>query len=74
MKIIAVNGEKFDADQLKAAITAAKDGKAPIEVLVQNLDTFTTLKIDYHEGLKYPQLQRLSGVPDRIGEIVKAKK
>ena len=74
MKLIAVNGEKYDADQLKAAITAAKAASAPIELLVQNLDTFMTLKVDYHGGLKYPHLQRSADTPDRIADIVKPKK
>ncbi|MDB5986256.1 MAG: hypothetical protein JWR16_1309 [Nevskia sp.] len=74
MKLIAVNGEKFDGDRLKAAITAAKIGTAPIELLVQNLDSFSTVKVDYHDGLKYPQLQRVNDTPDRLADITKPKK
>jgi hypothetical protein len=80
MNIVAVNGEKFDAgspELLKDAIKAAADprtGKAPIELLVQNLDSFSTIKLDYHGGLKYPHLTRVASVPDRLGEIAAARK
>ena len=79
MKLVAVNGEKFDPgmpDLLKSAIKAAADpktGKAPIELLVQNLDYFSTVKLDYHGGLRYPHLTRLAAVPDRLDEIAAAR-
>jgi predicted metalloprotease with PDZ domain len=73
LKIIAVNGDKYTADILKDAITAAKGTTAPIELLVQNGDTFSTVKVNYHGGLRYPRLQRVEGSPDRIGDIVKAR-
>ncbi len=80
MKLVAVNGEKFDGgspELLKNAIKAAADpktGKAPIELLVQNLDYFSTIKLDYHGGLKYPHLTRVASAPDRLDEIAAARK
>lgn len=74
MKLVAVDGEKFDADRLKETVAATRDNPAPIELLVQNLDSFITVKVDYHGGAKYPRLERIEGAPDRIGAIVKAKK
>ncbi|SFW75815.1 Predicted metalloprotease, contains C-terminal PDZ domain [Luteibacter sp. UNCMF366Tsu5.1] len=73
MHIVAVNNKEFDGDALKDAVTAAKTDKAPIELLVKNFDQYKTIKIDYHEGLKYPHLERVSGKPDWIGELYKAK-
>ena len=78
--------EKFSAltefdggslELLKNAIKAAADpktGKAPIELLVQNLDYFSTIKLDYHGGLKYPHLTRVASAPDRLDEIAAARK
>jgi predicted metalloprotease with PDZ domain len=74
MKLIAINDEAYDADLLKEAIKSAKTGKEAIRLLVQNLDTFSTVTIDYHDGPKYPRLIRDSGAPDRLGEIIRAKK
>lgn len=72
MTLVAVDGEAYDADRLKAAITAAKGAKQPIELLVKNLDYYFTVKLDYHDGLKYPHLQRVDATPDRLSAIVKA--
>ncbi len=74
MKIIAVDGEAYTADQLKEAIKSAQAGKQPIELLIQSGEAFRTIKIDYHDGLKYPRLVRNSGTPDRLSEIVRAQK
>lgn len=74
MKLIAINDEAYDADQFRETIKAAKTGKEPIRLLVQNVDTFTTVTIDYHGGAKYPRLVRDSGTPDRLGDIIRAKK
>jgi predicted metalloprotease with PDZ domain len=56
-KILAVNGIGYDADVLKKAITAAKDG-TPLELLFQRGDRFQTVRIDYRGGLRWPWLER----------------
>ncbi len=56
-KLLAVNGITYSADDLKAAITAAKSG-APLELLVQRGDKFQTVKLDYKGGLKWPWVER----------------
>jgi predicted metalloprotease with PDZ domain len=75
MSVVAVNGKDYSADALKDAVTAAaKDGKAPIELLVKNVDVFSTARIDYHGGLKYPHLERIAGSTDRLDDILAARK
>ncbi|MBS0481691.1 MAG: M61 family metallopeptidase [Proteobacteria bacterium] len=56
-KILAVNGETYDADALRKAVTAAKSGGA-LELLTQRGDRFQTYRIDYKGGLRYPWLKR----------------
>lgn len=74
MKVIAVNGKEYSADAMKdAVIAAAKDKNQPLELLVKNFDEYKTLRIDYHDGLKYPHLERIAGKPDRLGELLKAR-
>lgn len=72
--IIAVNGQAYDGDVLGDAIKAAKDGKAPIELMVKEFDRYRTVKIDYHDGLRYPHLQRIEGKPDYLTPIFATKK
>ena len=71
-RILAVDGIAYDADRLKAAITAAKDGR-PISLLVKNGDHFQTIAITYKGGLRYPRLERIAGTPDLLSEIYRAK-
>ncbi len=69
-QIIAVNGIAFDADQLKSAIKDANKTGAAIELLVKNGDRFRTVKIDYHDGLRYPHLEREGSAPGRLDQIL----
>ena len=71
MKVIAINGRRYTATVLKAAVRAAQGSTEPIEVLAENGQFFTTYSIDYHEGLKNPHLERVSDQPDILGDILK---
>jgi len=73
MTVVAVNGHDYDADALKDAVTAAeKDRNQPVELLVKNFDEYKTVRIDYHDGLKYPHLVRDTGKPDTLDALLKA--
>jgi predicted metalloprotease with PDZ domain len=74
MSIVAVNGHDYSSDDLREAVTAAaKDKSQPIELLVKNFDEYKTLRIDYHDGLKYPHLVRDTSRPDTLGTLLKAR-
>jgi predicted metalloprotease with PDZ domain len=70
MQIIAVNGRQYAASLLGDAITAAKGTTAPIEFIVENTGYFKTVKLDYHDGLRFPHLERVDGTPDYLDEIL----
>ncbi|MEY2149998.1 MULTISPECIES: M61 family metallopeptidase [Rhodanobacter] len=73
MSIVAVNGHDYSSDDLRDAVTAAaKDKSQPIELLVKNFDEYKTIRIDYHDGLKYPHLVRDTRKPDTLGPLLKA--
>ena len=71
MKVIAVNGREYSADVLRAAIKAAKGTSEPLELLTENGEFYKTYKVDYHEGLKYPHLERDASKPDLLSDIMK---
>jgi predicted metalloprotease with PDZ domain len=71
--VLAVNGRAYKAELLRSAITAAKADSKPIELLVKHGQHYRTVALDYHEGLKYPRLERIEGTPDRLETILKAK-
>ncbi len=70
-KIIAVNGHIFSAEALHAAIRGAKGNSEPIHLIVQ-ADAFVSMAdIDYHDGERYPVLERVDGGPDYLDDITK---
>ena len=73
LDIVAVNGQDFSIERLKDAVGEAKGAKAPITLLVKNQDVYSSYRVDYHGGLKYPHLVRAQG-KDLIGEIAAPRK
>jgi predicted metalloprotease with PDZ domain len=73
MKLIAVNGRKFSGDILRDALRAGKFVKEPLELLVENGEFYSTLRVDYHGGERYPHLERDGAKADVLGEMIKAR-
>ncbi|HKZ10806.1 MAG TPA: peptidase M61 [Rhodanobacteraceae bacterium] len=73
-EVVAVNGQDYKASVLKQAITAAKDSKRPIELLIKYQGDYTTVPVDYHGGLQYPHLERIKGTPDYLSQIIAPRK
>ena len=75
MKIVAINGEGFDGDVMADVVKADAAGKQKptIELLVQNQDYFSTIRINYQGGAKYPRLERIEGKADLLGLISGAR-
>jgi predicted metalloprotease with PDZ domain len=74
MLLVAVNGTRYSDETLKQAIQAAKGQSQPIELLLRSGGTFLTVQVDYHGGLSYPHLQRLDNAPDRLSQIIAARR
>ncbi|NHZ40671.1 M61 family metallopeptidase [Massilia aquatica] len=72
--IVAVNNRTYKPEVLKAAVKAARDGKAPIELLVRKGSNFRTVALDYHGGLRYPRLERIPGSKDRLDAILQPRR
>jgi predicted metalloprotease with PDZ domain len=70
-KLVAVNGHAFTGDVLRQAIRGAKGKTEPIELIVSNDDEFRIVHLDYHDGEKYPRLERVQGTTDLLDEILK---
>lgn len=74
MKLLAVNGRHYSADRLRTAVKQAKTKAtpaAPIEFIVENGEFFKTCAIDYHDGERYPHLERDPKKPDLLEQILK---
>ena len=72
--LLAINGAAYSADVLKDAIRSAKGTKLPIELIVKSGDRYRVLALDYHEGLRYPHLEREASAPARLDDILAARK
>ena len=73
MKLVAVNGRKYSADTLDAAIAAAQASHQPIELLVEHTDFYRTLKIEYYDGAREPHLTRSNAGADTLSQVLKAR-
>ena len=71
MKIIGVNHHAFSIEAVREAIRAAKRSSAPIELLAQNGGSLKTYSINYHDGERYPHLERDPARPDLLAQIIK---
>ena len=70
MKVIAINGRAFTPALLRAAIKEAV-GKGPaLEFIVENTGYYKVIRLDYHDGEKYPDLQRVEGTPTRLDDVL----
>lgn len=73
-QIVAVNGRTYSATRLERAIVTAQRDHSPIEFLLRQDDHYRSVQIDYHDGLRYPHLQRIDGSRDWLTPILKARR
>lgn len=72
--LVAVNGRAYKPELLRAAVTAAKTSREAIQLLIKKGNLYQTVALDYHDGLKYPRLERIDGTPDRLDAILQPLK
>jgi predicted metalloprotease with PDZ domain len=71
--ILSVNDSSYAPERLLEAIRNNRSGGNPIRLLVNNRDRKRALTIDYRGGLRFPRLERVGGVPDRLSALLKAR-
>jgi predicted metalloprotease with PDZ domain len=72
VKVLAVNGQEFDPDALEAIVKYTQHSSDNIVFIADNEGTVGTYTMNYHGGLRYPHLQRISGTPDMLAKIMAA--
>jgi predicted metalloprotease with PDZ domain len=70
-RVLAVNGRTFSPDALLSAVRAAKGASEPIHLVVQSESYVNNFDIDYHDGERYPVLERIEGTPAYLDDITK---
>jgi len=70
-KLIAINGRVASGDQLRAAVRGAKGTNEPIHFIIQTETYVKPIDVDYHDGERFPTLQRIEGTPAMLDDITK---
>jgi predicted metalloprotease with PDZ domain len=70
MQIVAVNGRKFSSARLRTAVEESVQ-RGFVEVIVENEEFFSTKKILWQKGHRYPVLTRIEGQPDGLSVVLK---
>jgi len=73
MQVIAINGVAYDSGRLKSAVRDALGTGPGLDLLIKKGIAYRTIRIDYHEGLRYPHLERLATGPARLDDILAPK-
>jgi predicted metalloprotease with PDZ domain len=73
MRIVAVAGRAWAPEILPEEVQAAKGSKEPLEIAVQQGDVLKTFRVSYHEGERYPHLERDAAKPDLLTAILAPK-
>ena len=69
MKITTVNGREYSGQVIRDAIRETTSG-GPLELAAVNGKASSTYSLDYHDGEKYPALER-NGQPALLDDILK---
>jgi predicted metalloprotease with PDZ domain len=70
-RLIAINGRRFSKDALRDAVKASSKATNPLELIVESGEFYTTARIAYSGGIRYPHLERVSGKPDLLETLGK---
>jgi predicted metalloprotease with PDZ domain len=68
--IVAVNGRQYSNDAFRQAIRAARDGREPIRLLIKRGERYSDIEVDYHDGLRYPALERMGSGPSSLDALL----
>jgi predicted metalloprotease with PDZ domain len=70
LKIIAIDGRPYTKDVLDDQLNAAKTLPDPIQLICEEDNFYSIIKLDYHGGIQFPHLQRIPSTPDLLTQIL----
>jgi predicted metalloprotease with PDZ domain len=68
--IVAVNGRQYSNDIFRRAIREARGGRDLIRLLIKRGERYNEVAIDYHDGLRYPALERVGTGPSGLDALL----
>lgn len=73
-QIVAVGGQVYDGERIKAAVAACKGRADPLTLTVRRGDAVRDVRIACALGLRYPRLERDPATPARLDTILAPRK
>ncbi len=73
-KIVAVGGIAYSKDGLLEAITAAKDSKAPVKLLIERNKRYSDVTIAYTGGIRYPYMEPMGKGETAIDRLLQPRR
>jgi predicted metalloprotease with PDZ domain len=68
--IVAVNGRQYSNDAFRRAIREAHGTRDPIRLLIKRGERYNEVAVDYHDGLRYPVLERVGTGPSGLDALL----
>lgn len=72
-KLLAVQRRGFTPERAEAALKANRDGRQPLELLLQRGDDYQLVTLDVRTGPRHPGLARMADRPDLLADIFKPR-
>ena len=68
--IVAVSGRQYSNDLFRQAIRDARTSREPIRLLIKRGERYSDIEVDYHDGLRYPALERVGTGPSSLDALL----
>ncbi len=72
-QLLAVQRRAYTPERAEAALKDARDSGTAMEWWVKRGDDYRLLSFSERSGPRYPRLERVDGMPDRLAEILKPR-
>jgi predicted metalloprotease with PDZ domain len=72
-KLLGVGGHVYTPRAVEAALAETKGWSSPLDVVVADGDALRVHQLAYHNGPRFPHLERIEGRPDLLADILKAR-
>jgi hypothetical protein len=70
---VAINGTEYSAALLKSAITAAKDKKNAVSLILKQDKQYRTITLDYSGGIRYPHLKKQGAGEGSLDRLLRSR-
>ena len=68
-----MNNRQFTPVVLREAVAKTASDAKPLELLIKIGEYYEVHRVDYHDGERYPHLERNVAVPDLLSQIIASR-